>query len=89
MASSRAQLTQAQANLVQAQKSYERTAAIKKTNPQLISDEQMEQLRTTVDVNKALYESARHSVDQSTRAHSATPGARSARRRSTRRCRAA
>ena len=46
--------------------SYERTAAIKKTNPQLISDEQLEQLRTAVDVNKALYEAAKHSVDQST-----------------------
>jgi HlyD family secretion protein len=66
VASSRAQMAQANANLVQAQKSLERTAAIKKTNPQLISDEQMEQLRTTVDVNKAMYESARHSVDQST-----------------------
>lgn len=65
LASTRAQLAQAQANLLQAQKSYERTAQIKKTNPTLISDEQMEQLRTAVDVNKALYESARHSVDQS------------------------
>jgi HlyD family secretion protein len=64
VASSRAQLTQAQANLLQAQNSYNRTAAIKKTNPQLISDEQMEQLRTTVDVNKAIYESERHAVDQ-------------------------
>jgi HlyD family secretion protein len=65
LASSRAQMTQAQANLLQAQNSYNRTAQIKKTNPTLISDEQMEQLRTAVDVNKALYESARHSVDQS------------------------
>lgn len=65
LASSRAQLAQAQANLLQAQKSYERTAQIKKTNPTLISDEQMEQLRTAVDVNRAMYESARHSVDQS------------------------
>jgi HlyD family secretion protein len=64
LASSKAQMAQAQANLLQAQKSYERTAQIKKTNPTLISDEQMEQLRTTEDVNKALYESARHSVDQ-------------------------
>lgn len=64
LASSKAQMAQAQANLLQAQKSYERTAQIKKTNPTLISDEQMEQLRTAVDVNKALYESARHSVDQ-------------------------
>src|SRR3954466_15459509 len=66
LASSRAQMAQAEANLIQAQKSYERTAAIKKTNPQLISDENLEQLRTSVDVNKALYEAAKHSVDQST-----------------------
>jgi HlyD family secretion protein len=65
LASSRAQMAQAQANLLQAQKSLERTAAIKKSNPTLISDEQIEQLRTAVDVNRALYESARHSVDQS------------------------
>ncbi|HEX9484845.1 MAG TPA: efflux RND transporter periplasmic adaptor subunit, partial [Gemmatimonadaceae bacterium] len=65
LASSKAQLAQAHANLIQAQNSYDRTARIKKANPQLISDEQMEQLRTAVDVNKALYESARHAVDQS------------------------
>ena len=64
LASSRAQMTQAQANLLQAQNSYNRTAAIKKSNPQLISDEQMEQLRTAVDVNSAMYQSARHSVEQ-------------------------
>jgi HlyD family secretion protein len=64
LASSRAQMAQAQANLLQAQKSYERTAAIKKTNPTLISEENLEQLRTTVEVNRALYEAARHSVDQ-------------------------
>jgi HlyD family secretion protein len=65
VASARAQLSQAQANMLQAQNSYDRTNKIKKANPQLISDEQMEQLRTAVDVNKALYEAARHSVDQS------------------------
>jgi HlyD family secretion protein len=66
LASSRAQMAQAEANYDQAKKSYERTAAIKKTNPTLISDENLEQLRTAVDVNKAMYESARHAVDQST-----------------------
>jgi HlyD family secretion protein len=65
LASARSQLAQAQANLVQAQNSYNRTAAIKKSNPQLISDEQMEQLRTAVDVNKAQNDAAKHSVDQS------------------------
>ena len=65
VASARAQLAQANANLMQAQASYERTAKLKKSNPQLISDEQMEQLRTAVDVNKAQYDASKHSVDQS------------------------
>ncbi len=64
LASSKAQLAQADANLLQARRSLDRTQAIKKTNPTLISDEQIEQLRTAVDVNRALYESAKHSVDQ-------------------------
>jgi HlyD family secretion protein len=64
VASNRAQLAQAEANLDQAKKSYERSAQIKKQNPQLISDEQVEQLRTAVDVNTALVEAAKHAVDQ-------------------------
>jgi HlyD family secretion protein len=64
LASAQAQITQAQANLDQAQKSYERTAAIKKASPQLIADEQVEELKTTVDVDKALVDAARHAVDQ-------------------------
>ncbi|HEY4307002.1 MAG TPA: efflux RND transporter periplasmic adaptor subunit [Gemmatimonadaceae bacterium] len=64
IASSRAQLAQSQANLEQSKKSYDRSAAIKKVNPQLIADEQMEQLKTTVDVNVAMVESAKHAVDQ-------------------------
>ena len=65
VASARAQLAQANANLSQAQASYDRMARMKKSNPQLIADEQMEQLRTTVDVNKAQYDASKHSVDQS------------------------
>ena len=65
VASARAQLAQANANLSQAQASYDRMAKMKKSNPQLISDEQMEQLKTTVDVNKAQYDASKHSVDQS------------------------
>jgi len=65
LASTKAQLAQAQANLEQAQRSYDRTAQMKKTNPTLIADEQVETLRTAVDVNQALVESARHAVDQS------------------------
>src|SRR5881396_1126831 len=66
LASSKAQLAQSEANLSQAEKSYERSAAIKKTNAQMISEEQVEQLKTAVEVNKALVEAARHAVDQAT-----------------------
>ena len=66
LASFKAQLAQSQANLEQSKKSFERSASIKKTNPQLISDEQLDQLRTAVDVNTALAESAKHAVDQAT-----------------------
>lgn len=64
LASARAQAAQARANLIQAEKSYERTAAIRQTNAQLVSDEQLEQLRTQVDVNKAMLEAAQQQVAQ-------------------------
>ncbi|MEX2153750.1 MAG: efflux RND transporter periplasmic adaptor subunit [Gemmatimonadaceae bacterium] len=64
MAAARAQAAQARANLLQSERSYERTLAMKKTNAQLVSDEQMEQLKTSVDVNRALVEASGHSVDQ-------------------------
>lgn len=58
LASARAQEAQARANLIQSEKSYERSAAIKKSNAQLISDEQLDQLKTAADVNRSLYEAA-------------------------------
>ena len=64
LAAAQAQNAQARANLIQAERSYERTAAMKKTNAQLVSDEQMEQLKTAVDVNKALHEASTHAVEQ-------------------------
>jgi HlyD family secretion protein len=66
LASAKAQLTQSLANLTQAKKSYERSNSIKQTNATLISDEQIDQLKTAVEVNEALVEAARHSVDQAT-----------------------
>jgi HlyD family secretion protein len=66
VASSRAQLAQSQANLDQAQKSYDRSAAIRKQNVTFVTDEQMEQLKTAVDVNKSLVDAASHAVDQAT-----------------------
>lgn len=65
LAAAQAQNAQARANLIQAERSYERTAEMKKNNPQLVSDEQIEQLKTAVDVNKALHEASTHSVEQS------------------------
>jgi len=65
LASARAQAAQAKANLMQAEKSYERSMQIKQQNSQLMSDEQIDQLKTTVDVNRALVEASAHQVDQS------------------------
>ncbi|HVZ77213.1 MAG TPA: efflux RND transporter periplasmic adaptor subunit [Gemmatimonadaceae bacterium] len=64
VAAAQAQQEQAKANLLNAQKAYQRSLEIKKSNPQLVSDEQLDQLRTSADVNQALAESAKHQVDQ-------------------------
>jgi len=66
VASARSQSAQAKPALVQAQRNYDRLAALKKANPTLVSDEQLEQLRTQVDVNQATLEAANHSIDQAT-----------------------
>lgn len=65
MAAAQAQAAQSRANLIQSQRSLERMSAMKKANTQLVSDEQMEQLRTSVDVNSAMAESSQHMVEQS------------------------
>jgi HlyD family secretion protein len=64
MAAAQAQWAQSKANLIQSQKALERMSAMKKANAQLVSDEQMEQLRTSVDVNSAMAESSQHLVEQ-------------------------
>src|SRR5471030_3268924 len=66
VATSESQLAQARTSLDQAQKTYERTLAIKKVNPQFIADQQLEDLETAVDVNKSLVQAAVHAVDQAT-----------------------
>jgi HlyD family secretion protein len=66
VASARAQLAQGQSSLDQAVKSYDRTAALKKQNAQFVTDEQLEQLKTAVDVDKAVVDAAKHAVDQAT-----------------------
>lgn len=65
LASAKAQAAQSRASLEQARANHRRSSEIRKVNPALISDEQLEQLRTTEEVNLALAESARHQVDVS------------------------
>jgi len=65
LASAEAQEAQARANYEQAQRSYQRVADIKKANPILIADTELEQLRTTMDVQKSMLDAARFNVQQS------------------------
>ncbi len=66
LSASRAQAAQARANLLQSKRNYDRQGEIKKTSPQLVSDSELEQLKTQLEVNEALNEAAVHSVAQST-----------------------
>jgi HlyD family secretion protein len=65
LASAKAQFAQANASFIQAKRNYDRSAEIKKSTPTLLSDEQLEQLRTQVEVNQALTDAAKFSVEQS------------------------
>ncbi len=65
LASARAQAAQANANYTQAKRTYERSAEIRKTNPTLISDEALEQLKTQMEVNESLLNAANFGVQQS------------------------
>jgi HlyD family secretion protein len=64
VSSARAQLAQAQANYIGAQRQADRMTAIQKQNAQLVSAAELDNLRTQADVNRALVEAARHGVDQ-------------------------
>ncbi len=64
LASSRAQASQARANLIQSQRNFERSDNIRKQSPELVSDDQLEQLRTAAEVNKAQLEAATFGVEQ-------------------------
>lgn len=64
LANARASAAQAQASLAQAQANYRRSQEIRQSNPNLVSEEQIEQLKTAVEVNTALNEAARHNVEQ-------------------------
>lgn len=64
VASSQANLRQARTSLAQARRNYERMAELKRANPTLISEEQVEQLRTQVEVSEATAQAASHAVAQ-------------------------
>jgi HlyD family secretion protein len=64
LANARASATQAQASLTQAQSNYRRSLEIRKSNPNLVSEDQLEQLKTAVDVNTALADASKHNVEQ-------------------------
>jgi HlyD family secretion protein len=62
--SAKASEIQARANMNNSQRSYERSADIKKKNPELVSDEQLDQLKTAAEVTKAVHEASTHQVGQ-------------------------
>ena len=64
LANARASLAQQRANLLQAQRNLERQQEIAKANPQLVAAQEIEQLETQLDVNKALLTAAEENVKQ-------------------------
>ena len=63
VANAKASETQALASLTQAQANYRRQSEIRKSNPNLVSDDQTEQLKTAVEVNQALYDASKHNTE--------------------------
>ena len=68
LAGARAQSAQANASVLQSRRNYERSVEIRKTNAQLVSDEQLEQLSTQLEVNVAMHEASRNRVQEATAA---------------------
>lgn len=65
VAASRSASATARPTLLQARRNYNRLLELKKANPTLVSDEQVEQLKTQVDVAAAQLESANNNIAQS------------------------
>jgi HlyD family secretion protein len=63
-ASAQAALVQARASRDQAARALERAKQLKRQNPNLISDEQLEQAQTSFNVAEAVANSSQHQVDQ-------------------------
>ncbi|MEP6831869.1 MAG: efflux RND transporter periplasmic adaptor subunit, partial [Gemmatimonas sp.] len=65
LASTKAQAAQTKANLLQAKSNYERQMALQKSSPLGVTAEQIEQLKTQVEVGEAQLDAANFSVEQS------------------------
>jgi len=65
VASSRSQSATSRPGLLQARRNYDRLLALKQANPTLVSDEQVEQLRTQVEVAAAQLDAANNGIAQS------------------------
>ena len=65
VAASRSASATARPTLLQARRNYNRLLELKKANPTLVSDEQVEQLKTQVEVAAAQLESANNNIAQS------------------------
>jgi HlyD family secretion protein len=63
VANAKASATQSLASLTQAQSNLRRSTDIRKSNPNLVSEDQMEQLKTAVEVNQALFDAAKHNTE--------------------------
>ena len=64
LATSKAQMAQIKTGLTQARNNYERNVSLRKTSALGVTDEQLEQLKSTVDNNEAQMEAANFSVQQ-------------------------
>jgi HlyD family secretion protein len=65
LSSAKAQAAQARANFLQAKRAYDRNVEMRKTNAQLVSEQDLEQTRTQMEVNEAMLEASTHNVEQS------------------------
>jgi HlyD family secretion protein len=64
LAGAKAGVVQADANEVQAERNYDRFYKIKQANPALLSDQDLENYKTTLDVSKATSSAAHFTVEQ-------------------------
>ncbi|HUF65139.1 MAG TPA: efflux RND transporter periplasmic adaptor subunit, partial [Gemmatimonadaceae bacterium] len=65
LSNAHSQAQQAQVNLAQAQRNYNRMEELKRAHPTLISDEQIEQVRTQMELAQATRQAAQFAVAQS------------------------